>query len=116
MLRAALTVSSLLRIFAAASGLALSLAAAAASPETAAPASHGVDVAGIDRTVAPGDDFFHFANGAWLNTHEIPPDRSSYGTGSQLAELTAKRTADLIREAAAAAAPGSDARKVGDYY
>ena len=105
-------------IFAAASGAAVSLAAAAAaaSPNAAAPASHGLDVAGIDRTVAPGDDFFRYANGTWLAATEIPADRGSYGTGAQVAELTAKRTADLIREAAEKSAPGSDARKVGDYY
>ena len=74
---------------------------------------HGLDLAGIDRSVAPGDDFFHYANGAWLKGTEIPPDRSSYGPGEQLTELTAERTAELVRNAAGA---GSEARKIGDYY
>lgn len=117
MLSATFPLAALLRVCAVASGLTLSLAAAAAaSPDAPAPASHGLDVAGIDRAVAPGDDFFAYANGAWVKATEIPPDRSSYGPGEQLAELTAKRTADLIREAAEKSAPGSDARKVGDYY
>ena len=77
---------------------------------------HGLDLAGIDRSVAPGDDFFHYANGAWLKVTEIPPDRSSYGPGEQLTELTAERTAELVRNAAGAAAAGSEARKIGDYY
>jgi putative endopeptidase len=90
---------------------------AAAPAPTAAPAPVGVDLAGIDRTVAPGDDFFAYANGAWLKSVEIPPDRSAYGVGAILDELTARRTADLIAEAAKSqAAEGSDARKVGDYY
>ena len=38
----------------------------------AVPSSHGVDLAGIDRSVAPGDDFFRYANGTWLKTTEIP--------------------------------------------
>src|SRR5579863_415846 len=117
MLSATFSLAALIRVCAVASGLTLSLdIAAAASPDAASPAPHGLDVAGIDRTVAPGDDFFAYANGAWLKANEIPPDRSSYGTGAQLAELTAKRTADLIRAAAATSAPGSEARKVGDYY
>ena len=117
MLGATFSLAALIRVCAVASSLTLSLAtAAAASPDAAPPASHGLDVAGIDRTVAPGDDFFAYANGAWLKANEIPPDRSSYGTAAQLAELTAKRTADLIRAAAATSAPGSEARKVGDYY
>jgi putative endopeptidase len=83
----------------------------------AVPVSHGIDLAGIDRSVAPGDDFFRYANGTWLKTTEIPADRSVWGVSSALAELTARRTADLITEASKAQAPvGSDARKVGDTY
>ncbi|MFZ1907036.1 MAG: M13 family metallopeptidase [Steroidobacteraceae bacterium] len=76
----------------------------------------GLDVAAVDRSVAPGDDFFRYANGTWLRTTEIPADRSSWGSGAVLVELTTKRTADLIRDAAAHAAPGTDAHKIGDYY
>ncbi|HWU85921.1 MAG TPA: M13 family metallopeptidase [Kofleriaceae bacterium] len=76
----------------------------------------GLDLDGMDRSVSPGSDFFAYANGGWSKRTEIPPDRSSYGTGAMLAELTAKRTVELIQEAAAKAAPGTDARKVGDYY
>jgi len=93
--------------------LVLSGVAVAATP----PAQrHGLDVAGIDKSVAPGDDFFRYANGVWLKITEIPFDRSSYGSGAQLTELTAERTAELIRTAAANAAAGTEARKIGDYY
>ena len=91
--------------------------AAGASSAASAPASHGIDLAGIDRSVAPGDDFFHYANGTWLKTAEIPADRSYWGTGGMLIELTARRTADLITEASKTEGPaGSDARKIGDTY
>src|SRR5258705_7207793 len=43
-------------------------------------------------------DLFHYANGAWLKGTEIPPDRSSYGPGEQLTELTAERTAERSEE------------------
>ncbi|HEY3695255.1 M13 family metallopeptidase [Phenylobacterium sp.] len=79
--------------------------------------SFGFDVAGMDKTVAPGDDFFAYANGTWAKTTGIPADRSSYNTFAVLREAASKRTADLIGEAARANAPaGSDARKIGDYY
>src|SRR3982074_349957 len=94
---------------------ALTLAAAVAGAATPAPSPHGLDLAGIDRSVAPGDDFFRYANGAWLKVTEIPPDRSSYGPAEQLTELTAERTADVVRSTAGAPA-GSEARKIGDYY
>ena len=87
-----------------------------AAAAEAAPAS-GIDLAGMDRMVTPGDDFFAYANGAWRKSTEIPADRSSWGTGGIVQERTAKRTADLIAEAAKQNAPaGSDARKIGDYY
>ncbi|HEX8784159.1 MAG TPA: hypothetical protein VF764_12345, partial [Steroidobacteraceae bacterium] len=54
---------------------ATALTVAALSPVClgAAAGDHGLDFAGIDATVAPGDDFFRFANGRWLATTEIPP-------------------------------------------
>jgi putative endopeptidase len=96
--------------------LAAAVAGAASPAATPAPSPHGLDLAGIDRAVAPGDDFFRYANGAWLKATEIPPDRSSYGPAEQLTELTAERTAELVRNTAATAAVGSEARKIGDYY
>ncbi len=81
-----------------------------------APAAAGIDLEGIDRKVKPGDDFFAFANGAWLARTEIPADRSNWGTGAILTELTSKRVAELIRDAAKNAPSGSDARKVGDFF
>jgi putative endopeptidase len=90
--------------------------AAPPPPPAADPSGGGLDVEGLDRSVRPGDDFFAYANGGWLKRAEIPADRSAYGTNAILTELTAKRTAELIAEAAAQAPPGSDARKVGDYY
>jgi len=77
----------------------------------------GIDLAGIDRSVAPGDDFFGYANGAWIENTAIPPDRSSWGISGVVEELTSRRTADLIADAARAQAPaGSDARKIGDFF
>jgi predicted metalloendopeptidase len=93
--------------------LAAALGAFAGSPPTAP----GIDLAAMDRGVAPGDDFYAYANGAWIKAAVIPPDRSTFGPDDILVELTAKRTADLIREAAAKKAPrGSEAQMIGDYF
>jgi len=81
------------------------------------PASVGLDLAGMDRSIAPGDDFFAFANGTWRQSTEIPADRSTWGGNSVLAELTARRVADLLQETGKTkAAAGSDAQKIGDYF
>ena len=109
---------------------ALALAAAACTPKAAlapdsngasasskdASARGGLDLAGMARDVAPGDDFFAYANGGWIKNTAIPADRSTYGTGAILAELTAKRTAELIQEVAASPGADPDARKIGDTY
>jgi putative endopeptidase len=88
------------------------------SPRGQAPASQsepGIDLAGMDRSVAPGDDFFRFANGGWLRATQIPPDRSSFGAFATLADEAAQNTRGLL-EAAASAAPRSDEKRIGDYY
>jgi putative endopeptidase len=82
-----------------------------------APSAPGIDLAGMDRSVAPGDDFFRHANGTWLKTTEIPADRGGYSVGAIVTDRTNERTVQLIQKAAAAGAPaGSAARKIGDYY
>ena len=82
-----------------------------AAPET------GIVVANMDRSVKPGDDFFHYANGAWIKRAEIPGDRSYVGIWDSLIDLSRKRTAGLIEEAAKSNAPaGSNTRKIADLY
>ncbi len=81
------------------------------------PLGSGIDVAGIDRSVAPGDDFNAYANGAWIKATPIPADKSSFGAGEILIDETRKRTQTLIQEASQAGANASGvARKVGDFY
>ena len=104
-----------LRLISLCAGL-LTAAGASAQP-TPGPPTPGIDLAGMDRSVSPGDDFFRYANGHWLQTTEIPADRSSYGPDAVLVEQTARRIRELIQQAATTAAPaGSDERLVGDFY
>ncbi|MEP6947137.1 MAG: M13 family metallopeptidase [Acidobacteriota bacterium] len=74
----------------------------------------GIDLTGMDRTVKPGDDFFSYANGSWVRSAEIPPDRSSLGIFQGIASEVASRNASLIKDAATLKA--SDAKLVADYY
>jgi endothelin-converting enzyme/putative endopeptidase len=75
----------------------------------------GVDQTSFDKTVAPGADFWTYANGEWVKAHPIPADRNSYGKSAVMVEEAAKRTVDLIQTAAKAGGAG-DGQKVGDYY
>jgi predicted metalloendopeptidase len=97
------------------------LAAGAVSTATAqGPAratAGGLDMSAMDRSVAPGDDFYGYANGTWLRTFEIPADRSGYGAFNIAADRADKQLAELVEGAAAGrAASGSDLRRIGDFY
>ena len=78
----------------------------------------GFDQAGQDLSTKPGDDFFRFANGAWIDTAVIAPDKPSI----TLRLLAANRTEENIHqilEAAAAHAvhqPTTVEGKVGAFY
>ncbi|HJU54485.1 MAG TPA: M13 family metallopeptidase N-terminal domain-containing protein, partial [Pyrinomonadaceae bacterium] len=86
-----------------------------AVPFENADSKHGLDLAGMDKQVNPGDDFFSYTNGDWIKATKIPEDRSSYGVFDEVAEQVNRETSDLIKEAGKSSA-GSEARKVGDYY
>ncbi|MCU0621417.1 MAG: M13 family metallopeptidase [Gemmatimonadales bacterium] len=104
-------------MFASLRALLATTAAALLVLPTAAVAQHGLDLAGRDTTVRPGDDFFRYANGTWLARTTIPADRSSYGAFHVADEVTEARRTALVEELVRAPAPpGSDARKVADYY
>ena len=92
-------------------------AIAAAGPAAPEIGRWGFDVSGLDRSVNPGDDFFHYANGTWIKNTPVPADRSRWGASDR---LNAKSETDLkaiIDELLAHAPPaGSDARRVADFY
>lgn len=91
-------------------------APAATAPQPAAPVI-GIDLAGIDKSVKPGDDFDQYANGAWRATAEIPADRSSTGIFLQVFQKAEQRTADLVKSITESnPAAGSDERRIADYY
>lgn len=88
--------------------LLLSSAAVSAAPQIG---SFGFDVAGMDRAIAPGDDFAEFTGGGWKRDTPIPADRSNYGMFIALRDLSQSRTRTILE--AAAKIPGD---KTGDLY
>lgn len=62
----------------------------------------------------PGDDFFAYANAAWLQGTEIPPGRARWGARDEIEALTRRRLAQLLDDARSAP-PGSFARKAADF-
>ena len=89
----------------------------AATSQPAKPQQHGIAVSNMEPSVKPGDDFYDYANGDWINRTVIPADRAAVGVFSDLGDLSNKRTAALIEEAAKSkAAPGSNAAKIAAAY
>jgi putative endopeptidase len=72
----------------------------------------------IDRSVPPRLDFFRYANGSWLKSNPMPPDRSYWGVDT----LLEKRNQTFIRDLLVsltkddAVAKGSVQRKLADFY
>jgi putative endopeptidase len=90
---------------------------AAAATGNAAIGKWGFDLAAMDRSIAPGDDFFRYAGGTWLKTAEIPPDRSSWGSFDILRAKSEDDMRAVIEGAAKRSlAPASAERKAVDYY
>ena len=115
------------RYLAAAAAAALLLGAASTSSaagagDLTAPSygAWGFDLAGRDTAAKPGDDFFEYANGAYIAKTEIPADRSWYGTINKLRDLSEARVHAILEDAAATApadpAAGDVKGKIGAYY
>ena len=84
--------------------------------ESPAPVS-GVDLHYMDTDVKPGDDFFAYVNGAWLEQTEIPADRSNYSVFAILRDEAQENVRSIIEESANGDfAKGTDEQKVGDLY
>lgn len=96
----------------------------APKPATSAPAAaqpkfapFGVDLAAMDKTILPGDDFYSYVNGTWTKNTEIPADRASWGAFNILRNLSDERTRIVIEDAAKIRdAPGSSGDKIGIEY
>ena len=89
-----------------------------ASPGAAdKPASWGFDTANLDKTCKPCDDFYQFAMGGWIKSNPIPPEFSTWGTFTQLADKNQQNLRQILEAAVnAKAAPGSNEQKIGDFY
>ncbi|HEY0315115.1 MAG TPA: M13 family metallopeptidase [Sphingomonas sp.] len=95
------------------SALALATPLAAQTAPKFAP--WGIRLSDRDTSVKPGDDFFRYANGHWLDTTQIAPDRTSAGIDVVLADEAEKQVRDIAEEGESK--PVSPAEKqVGDLY
>ena len=79
--------------------------------------SSGIDLKNLDRSVRPGDDFYHFAAGGWLKSHPLDAEHSDNGAFTDLYELNQKRIQDIILQyAGSKQKQGSLEQKIGSLY
>ena len=93
---------------------ALALSAATNNPSYG---SWGFDIAAMDKSVKPGDDFFRHTGGTWMKNTPIPADRSRWGSFNMLAAKSEEDVKKLVEDVARGSnRPGSIEQKVADFY
>lgn len=77
----------------------------------------GIDPNNLDKSVRPGNDFYHYAAGGWLKTHPLDAEHSSNGAFTDLYEQNQKRIQELILQyAGTPQQKGSLGQKIGSLY
>lgn len=84
--------------------------------EPAAPLKSGVDLAGMDLSVRPQDDYYAYANGTWLKETEIPADQFGWGSYITLRDDSLADVKAIVDEVAADVSDSEAAAKIGNYY
>lgn len=59
----------------------------------------GVDLTGMDTKTKPGDDFFRYANGTWIDRIQIPFDKPAYSLRIIMTDLTDGRLREMFQAA-----------------
>lgn len=84
-------------LFVATIGLGVSLNSC--KKETTEPTVPGIDIAAMDQTASPNDNFYNYVNGGWDANNEIPADRSSWGSFHELLKKTDGDALAILKEA-----------------
>lgn len=56
----------------------------------------GIDVANLDTTVAPGQDFYDYACGGWIKAHPLTGEYSRFGAFEVLGEENRKQVLGIV--------------------
>jgi putative endopeptidase len=86
--------------------------------ENATVLNSAFDMANIDSTVKPSEDFYQFVNGNWMKNNPIPASESRWGSFNELNEKNTAKLRAILEDAAAdkKAVAGSNRQKIGDFY
>jgi len=78
----------------------------------------GLELSNMDLSVKPGDDFFRYVNGTWLDNTVLPSDRSRWGSFDELRKKSSENVLAVLEEASKSGAygPKTDQGKVAIIY
>lgn len=91
--------------------------AACSNSDTKKELQSGIILKNMDTTVAPGNNFTEYVNGAWMKSTEVPADKARYGIMDIINDKAQEDVKALIEDASKNKSnEGSDEQKIGDYY
>jgi len=79
--------------------------------------SFGIDLSAQKASVRPGDDFYAYANGAWLDSYQLKADEMRYGAFIELEYRAEDQVKAIIDELSASeSTPGTPEQQIADYF
>ncbi|MEO6636973.1 MAG: M13 family metallopeptidase N-terminal domain-containing protein, partial [Ginsengibacter sp.] len=75
-----------------------------------------IDKSNMDLSVKPGDNFFLYANGSWVNNNPVPASRTRWGSFDELRLENSTRLSSLLEEASHDVNPDRKTQIIGDFY
>lgn len=88
------------------------------SPPDAQAEHAGWHMEDMDLSVDPGQDFYRYVNGAWLESNPIPAAYGSWGVAHEVMERNQSILKSILEDAAGEsdAQPGSTTQLLGDFF
>lgn len=88
------------------------------SPDTSASLASGIELANLDKSVRPQDNFYRYVSGGWLASNDIPADKTAIGSFYDLRDDADEDVRAIIEQLAKTEGlqTGSDEQKVADLF
>lgn len=92
-------------------------ASASLTASAQAQLSSGIDLANLDNSVKPTEDFFKYACGGWMKNNPLPAAYSRFGSMDKMRQNNDKRVNSILSDLLQKSYPaGSTEQKLSDFY